>query len=211
MNGTISIWRIIKLLVTYASQAGSTAGVAEAIGKSLFEGRRSGGCAAHAKCNGSDPLTRRWWLAVPSVGNSGFRKPCSLCAITRPSSRHKPFASFMVCITLSMANAGQYLEGLKGWMKPVRDLVLSGQRGLFCRGAGFLQAALLIQCAVDALGGSVRYLERRRPPGLECHSPLGGEPAPAAARVDFMCNGQTLLLGNPRLKVSWHRVLVGLV
>ena len=55
---------------------------------------------------------------------------------------NKPFAAFMVCITLSMANAGQYLEGLKSWMSPVRPGA-SGQRRLFCRRIGFLQTAFL--------------------------------------------------------------------
>ena len=49
----------------------------------------------------------------------------------------KPFAAFMVCITLSMANAGQYLEGLKGWMKPVRDLVCPVSEGYFAGALDF--------------------------------------------------------------------------
>jgi menaquinone-dependent protoporphyrinogen oxidase len=49
----------------------------------------------------------------------------------------KPFASFMVCITLSMTNSGQYLEGLKGWMSPVRYLVRSLSEGYFAGALDF--------------------------------------------------------------------------
>ena len=50
---------------------------------------------------------------------------------------HKPFASFLVCITLSMANPGEYLEGLKGWMRPVRDLVHPVSKGYFAAALDF--------------------------------------------------------------------------
>ncbi|MDD5369624.1 MAG: hypothetical protein PHQ40_11095, partial [Anaerolineaceae bacterium] len=49
----------------------------------------------------------------------------------------KPFASFMVCITLSMANAGQYLEGLKDWMSPVRAMVHPVSEGYFAGALDF--------------------------------------------------------------------------
>jgi menaquinone-dependent protoporphyrinogen IX oxidase len=49
----------------------------------------------------------------------------------RSELSRKPFASFMVCITLSMANANQYREGLKDWMKPVREIVRPVSEGYF--------------------------------------------------------------------------------
>jgi len=55
----------------------------------------------------------------------------------QPELSRKPFASFMVCITLSMANASQYLEGLKSWMSPVRDMVRPVSEGYFAGALDF--------------------------------------------------------------------------
>jgi menaquinone-dependent protoporphyrinogen oxidase len=49
----------------------------------------------------------------------------------------KPFAAFMVCITLTMTNADQYREGLKVWMNPVRSLVRPINEGYFAGGLDF--------------------------------------------------------------------------
>jgi menaquinone-dependent protoporphyrinogen oxidase len=43
----------------------------------------------------------------------------------------KPFAAFMVCITLGMTKADQYREGLKAWMDPVRTIVHPFNEGYF--------------------------------------------------------------------------------
>jgi len=55
----------------------------------------------------------------------------------RAELERKPFASFMVCITLSMANADQYREGLKSWMSSVRDLVRPVSEGYFAGALDF--------------------------------------------------------------------------
>ena len=49
----------------------------------------------------------------------------------------KQFTSFMVCITLSIPNADQYLEGLKSWMSPVRDMVRPVSEGYFAGALDF--------------------------------------------------------------------------
>jgi menaquinone-dependent protoporphyrinogen oxidase len=51
--------------------------------------------------------------------------------------KQKPFASFMVCITLSMPNPSQYLEGLKGWMSLVRSMVNPLSEGYFAGALDF--------------------------------------------------------------------------
>ena len=43
----------------------------------------------------------------------------------------------MVCITLSMANADQYRDGLKTWMSPVRQLVHPISEGYFAGALDF--------------------------------------------------------------------------
>jgi menaquinone-dependent protoporphyrinogen oxidase len=52
--------------------------------------------------------------------------------------RQKPFAAFLVCMTLSMKNGEQYREHVSNWLQPVRTLVLPVSEGLF---AGVLDIA----------------------------------------------------------------------
>jgi menaquinone-dependent protoporphyrinogen oxidase len=119
-----------KILVTYASRAGSTAGVAEAIGKSLVEGGAQ--VDVLPMKNVTDLTPYRAVVAGSAIrGQQWLPEAMQFLRDHQAELSIKPFASFMVCITLSMANAGQYLEGLKGWMKPVRDLALPFSEGYF--------------------------------------------------------------------------------
>jgi menaquinone-dependent protoporphyrinogen oxidase len=52
----------------------------------------------------------------------------------------KPFAAFMVCITLAMPGAEKFREGVADWMQPVRALVKPMSEGLF---AGMLDFSKL--------------------------------------------------------------------
>jgi menaquinone-dependent protoporphyrinogen oxidase len=125
-----------KILVTYASRAGSTAGVAEAVGKTL-----TGKGLQVDVLPMQDVTDLSPYRAV--VAGSAIRGqkwlPEAMQFLSDHSSElsHKPFAAFMVCITLSMANAGQYLEGLKSWMSPVRDLVHPVSEGYFAGSLDF--------------------------------------------------------------------------
>jgi Flavodoxin len=125
-----------RILVTYASQAGSTAGVAEAIGKSLVEGGAQ--VDVLPMKNVTDLTPYRAVVAGSAIrGQKWLPEAMQFMRVHQTELSHKPFASFMVCITLSMANAGQYLEGLKGWMKPIRDLVLPFSEGYFAGALDF--------------------------------------------------------------------------
>jgi menaquinone-dependent protoporphyrinogen oxidase len=61
---------------------------------------------------------------------------------------HKPFAAFMVCITLGMANAEKYRPGLAAWMEPVRALVRPVSEGYFAGSLDFSKVPL----SFNALG-----------------------------------------------------------
>jgi menaquinone-dependent protoporphyrinogen oxidase len=119
-----------KILVTYASRAGSTAGVAEAIGKTLVGNGLQVDVLPMQAVNDLSP-----YRAV--VAGSAIRSQKWLPEAMQFLNDHRselarvPFASFMVCITLSMANAGQYREGIKAWMSPVRVLVQPVSEGYF--------------------------------------------------------------------------------
>jgi menaquinone-dependent protoporphyrinogen oxidase len=125
-----------KILVTYASRAGSTAGVAEEIGKTLV------GKGLHVDVlpmQEVKDLTPYSAMVAGSAirGQKWLPEAMQFLSEHRSELSQKPFASFMVCITLSMANASQYREGLKSWMSPVRTLVRPVSEGYFAGALDF--------------------------------------------------------------------------
>jgi menaquinone-dependent protoporphyrinogen oxidase len=119
-----------KILVTYASRAGSTAGVAEAIGKTLSE------CGAQVDVLPMNDVKDLSLYQAIVVG-SAIRKSKWLPEATQFIQTHrstlaqKPFAMFTVCITLAMSNSEQYRSAVAGWVAPVRALVKPLSEGLF--------------------------------------------------------------------------------
>ncbi len=125
-----------KILVTYASAAGSTAGVAEAIGRSLAEGGAQ--VDVLPMQNVKDLSAYQAVVAGSAIqGQKWLPEAMDFMRTHRTELSNKSFAFFMVCITLSMTNAGQYLEGLKSWMSPVRDLVRPVSEGYFAGALDF--------------------------------------------------------------------------
>ncbi len=125
-----------RILVTYASQAGSTAGVAEAIGKTLSESGVRVDVLPMKDVNDLSPYQAV--VAGSAIhGQKWLPEAMKFMHDHQGELSRKPFASFMVCITLSMANADQYREGLKDWMSPVRELVRPVSEGYFAGGLDF--------------------------------------------------------------------------
>ncbi len=125
-----------KILVTYASRAGSTAGVAEAIGQTLAEKGMQVDVLPMQDVKDLSPYQAV--VAGSAIrGQKWLPEAMTFVNEHRSELSHKPFASFMVCITLSMANAGQYLEGLKSWMSPVRALLQPVSEGYFAGALDF--------------------------------------------------------------------------
>ncbi len=119
-----------KILVTYASRSGSTAGVAKAIGEVL---------AGHGESVDILPMTEvavltpyKAVVAGSAVqGQKWLPEAMRFINQRRHELSQKPFAAFMVCITLSMKNAEQYSAGVSGWMDPIRALTRPVSVGLF--------------------------------------------------------------------------------
>lgn len=125
-----------KILVTYASRAGSTAGVAEAIGKTLSEKGLPVDVLPMQAVR--DLSSYRAVIAGSAIrGQKWLPEAMQFLSENRSELSRKPFAAFMVCITLSMPNADQYREGLKDWMKPVRALVQPLSEGYFAGALDF--------------------------------------------------------------------------
>ncbi|MFA6126314.1 MAG: flavodoxin domain-containing protein [Bacteroidales bacterium] len=137
-----------KILVTYASRTGFTGGVAEKIKKTLEEnGLQVDLClmknvrdlsSYQAVVAGSAVQDRQW---LPEAME--FMK------IHQKALSQKPFAAFMVCMTLAMPNAEKYREGIMEWLNPVRELVKPVSEGFF---AGGLDIA-----KIPSLGARIKF------------------------------------------------------
>ncbi len=124
---------INKILVTYASRTGWTVGVAEAIGKSLREDgtlvdvlpmKEVKDLSGYRAVVAGSAIQDRQWLpeAVQFVREH------------QAELRSKPFAAFMVCMTLAMGSGEKYRSQIAAWLDPVRSLVRPVSEGLFAGG-----------------------------------------------------------------------------
>lgn len=118
-----------KILVTYASRLGSTAGVAEAISKTLAE---NGAQVDVLPMQDVQDLAPYQAIVAGSAINGGIWLPEAMQFVRTHQTElaQKPFAAFLVCMTLSMSNA-KYREHVATWLEPVRALVKPVSEGLF--------------------------------------------------------------------------------
>lgn len=119
-----------RILVTYASRAGSTASIAEAIGKSLAEAGAQVDVMPMQDVNDLTPY--RAVVAGSAIrGARWLPEAVQFVRAHQSVLRHKPFAMFTVCITLAMSNSEQYRRAVAEWVSPVRALVRPLSEGLF--------------------------------------------------------------------------------
>jgi len=119
-----------KILVTYASRTGTTAGVADAIGKTL-----SGKGASVDVIAMKDVKNIEQYSAV--VAGSAIQaakwlpEAIDFLVANKNELVKKPFAAFQVCMTLAMPNGEKYRQGVSAWMDPVRNIVKPLKEGIF--------------------------------------------------------------------------------
>jgi len=119
-----------KILVAYASRSGSTAGVAQAIGEVLASHGESVDVLPVGEV--TDLSSYKAVVAGSAIqGQKWLPEGMKFLHQHRGELSQKPFAAFLVCITLSMKNAEQYREGVSGWMSPIRAVVHPLSVGLF--------------------------------------------------------------------------------
>ena len=106
-----------KILVTYASRAGSTAGVAKAIADTLIEGGAE--VDLRPMQDVRDIASYRAVVAGSAIQGQKWL----------PEAR--PFAAFSVCMTLAMRNGEQYRSSVAEWSMPVRALLRPVSEGHF--------------------------------------------------------------------------------
>lgn len=119
-----------KILVAYASRTGSTAGVAEEIGKVLAEGDTQVDVRPMAEVEDLTPYHAV--VAGSAIQNKQWLPEAMQFVRThRAALSQRPFAAFLVCITLAMKNADQYRDFVSDFLQPVRTLVKPVSEGLF--------------------------------------------------------------------------------
>jgi menaquinone-dependent protoporphyrinogen oxidase len=119
-----------KILVTYASRTGSTVEVAEAIGKTLSEG--GAGVDVLPMQDVPDLAPYRAVVAGSAIQNKQWLpEAVQFIQTNKAALSQKPFAAFLVCMTLAMKNAEQYRPFVKDFLVPVRSLVKPVSEGLF--------------------------------------------------------------------------------
>lgn len=118
-----------KILVTYASRNGATAGVAEAIAKTLSE---KGAQVDLLPMGAVKDLSPYQAVVAGSAIQAGQWLPEAIqfMQANQAALSRKPFAAFLVCMTLAMPKA-EYRQHVATWLQPVRSMVHPVSEGLF--------------------------------------------------------------------------------
>jgi menaquinone-dependent protoporphyrinogen oxidase len=119
-----------KILVTYASRLGSTAGVAEAIAKTLQE---SGAEVDVRPMQDVTDLTPYRAVVAGSAirGKQWLPEAMQFMQKHQTALQQKPFAAFLVCMTLAMKSGEKYRPHVASFLDPVRAMVRPVSTGLF--------------------------------------------------------------------------------
>jgi len=132
-----------RILVTYASRSGSTAEIAEAIGKTLNQD------SIHVDVLPMQDVTDISTYSAIVAGSAIRGSKWLPEAMDFIRSHHaellkKPVATFTVCITLAMSNSDQYRQAVAAWIEPVRAQVKPVNEGLFAGRLDFTKLPVTI-------------------------------------------------------------------
>ncbi len=135
-----------KILVVYASRSGYTAGIAEAIGKTLSAHSIPADVRPVSDFLGPSAASLKDYRAVVAgsaiQGQKWLPEAMQFLEANRAALAQKPFAAFMVCISLSMRGADTYRAGIAEWLAPVRAQVRTISEACFAGGLDFSKMPL---------------------------------------------------------------------
>jgi menaquinone-dependent protoporphyrinogen oxidase len=119
-----------KILVTYASRTGNTAGVADAIGKTLTD---LGETVHIIRMQDVADVSPYRAVIAGSAIRDGKWLPEAMEFIQNQKSvlAQKPVATFLVCMTLAMPKAEEYRQHVTTWLDPVKAIIKPVSEGLF--------------------------------------------------------------------------------
>ncbi|HYG57179.1 MAG TPA: flavodoxin domain-containing protein, partial [Symbiobacteriaceae bacterium] len=120
----------MPVLVTYATRSGSTAGVAEAIARTLSES----GTPAEVRPmeDVKDLAPYRAVVAGSAIqGHQWLPEAMQFLRTHQAALGQKTVATFSVCMTMAMPGAGKYRQSVAAWLRPVRELVRPVSEGIF--------------------------------------------------------------------------------
>jgi menaquinone-dependent protoporphyrinogen oxidase len=118
------------VLVTYATRAGATAGVADAIGRALAAAGLPVSVQPMAAVHDLSPYRA---VVAGSAIQGGAWLPEAMAFVTarRAELVQRPFAAFLVCMTMAMPRVDTYRDHVAHWLAPVRALARPVSEGLF--------------------------------------------------------------------------------
>ncbi len=126
-----------RFLITYATRTDSTAGISEAIGRILAEAGAAVDVLPMKAVPGLAPY--RAVVAGSAIQNKQWLpEAMRFVQAHRHALAQKPFAAFLVCMTLAMRDGERYRPFVAEFLAPVRALVRPVSEGLF---AGALDIA----------------------------------------------------------------------
>jgi menaquinone-dependent protoporphyrinogen oxidase len=127
-----------KILIAYASRAGSTAGVADAIGRTLAQRGLRVDVRPMGEVESVEPYTAV--VAGSAIQGGWLPEAMKFLRDHQGELARRPFAAFLTCITLAMRGGESYRVGLRKHMEPVRALLRPVSEGYF---AGVLDLSAL--------------------------------------------------------------------
>jgi menaquinone-dependent protoporphyrinogen oxidase len=138
-----------KILVTYATRGGSTLGVAEEIGHTLAQ------AGAKVEVRPMQAVTDLTPYSAVVAGSAiqdkkWLPEAMQFMKMHQPALKQKPFAAFLVCMTLALNNDEWREQArVEDWLNPVRALVPPVSEGLF---AGALDVS-----AIPSFGDRLKF------------------------------------------------------
>jgi menaquinone-dependent protoporphyrinogen oxidase len=118
-----------RILVTYATRTGSTIGVAQAIAAVLTEHGAQVDVLPMPEVQDLTPY--KAVVAGSAIqGKIWLPEAMQFIQTHRAALNSRPFAAFMVCMTMAMGN-GRYYDQITNWLLPVRTLVKTNSEGIF--------------------------------------------------------------------------------